>query len=309
MPSPADTNCGVRSDSEYGNRTRNHPITLTDQQALNQDNEPSVKEAPNTSMTAGPSVSVYQQTGDLNTKMYKLVNNKIIAESAHTLKLSNGRLLRKPGVAIKKSPASSKQVKKSLPKPPTPQDPRKKLAVKGTRQQSPQGRRFESENETESDEDDYQPLISRRTAGKPPTGVLPPVQHEYFDIGIRAMGLAVIVSEDAPKNERMASEKQDMEDAAKQMRGESSERLKERQKNQRRDRRTNQWKRRSKERWLLRCKRRVRLRENPAERRSERKRSVWCRIGAKNRMAVWTIRPHAGDEENVLQLLRWGSND
>ena len=183
MPSPADTNCGVRSDSEYGNRTRNRSITLTDQ--------PSVKEAANTSMTAGPSVLVYQQTGDRNTKMYKLVNTKIIAESAHTLKLSNGRLLRKSGVAIKKSPASSKQVKKSLPKPPTPQDLRKKLAVKGTRQQTPQVKRFEPENETESDEDDYQPLISRRTAGKPPTVTLLPVQPENFEIGIRAMGSAV----------------------------------------------------------------------------------------------------------------------
>ena len=54
MPNPADTNWGIRSDSENGNRTRNHPITLPDHQALNQEHEPSARVPAETIMTAGP---------------------------------------------------------------------------------------------------------------------------------------------------------------------------------------------------------------------------------------------------------------
>ena len=81
--------------------------------------------------------------------------------------MSNGHLLRKPGVAVKKSPATvSKQSRKNVPKPPTPQDLRKKLAAQGTNYPAVQGRRFEQTNDTDSDDEDYQPLITRRTATK-----------------------------------------------------------------------------------------------------------------------------------------------
>ena len=84
--------------------------------------------------------------------------------------MSNGYLLWKPGIAVKKSPATvSKQSRKIVPKPPTPQDLRKKLAAKGPNYPAVQGRRFEQTNDTDSDDEDYQPLITRRTA----TGKIP----------------------------------------------------------------------------------------------------------------------------------------
>ena len=170
IPSPADTNWGARSDSEYGNR-RKHPLLLTDQQAINQQDEPTARTM---GETAGPSllpsVSVYQRTGDKNAKRYRLLKNSIIAESKHTLTICNGHLLRKSGVAVKKSPATvSKQSRKNVPKPSTPQDLRKKLAAEGLNYPAVHGRRFEQTNDTHSDDEDYQPLITRRTA----TGKIP----------------------------------------------------------------------------------------------------------------------------------------
>ena len=103
MPSPADTNWGARLDTEYGNR-RNHPLLLTDQQAINQQDEPTAKTMDE---TVGSSVSVYQLTGDKNLKEHRMLKNSIVAESKHKLPMSNGHLLRKSGVAMKKSPATS----------------------------------------------------------------------------------------------------------------------------------------------------------------------------------------------------------
>ena len=119
---------------------------------------------------AGPLKSVYQRTGDKNTKRYRLLKNSIIAERKQTLTMSNGHLIRKSGVAVKKSPATaSKQSRKNVPKPPTPQDSLKKLAAKGPSYPAVQGRRFEQTNDTDSDDEDYQPLITQRTAtGKKP---------------------------------------------------------------------------------------------------------------------------------------------
>ena len=129
MPSPADTNCGVRLDSEHGNK-RNHLLLLTDQQSLNQDNEPSAGVTADPIETAGPSVSVFQRTGDENTKRYRLLKHQIIAESKHTLRMSYGHLPRKSGLAIKKTPAIAKNVRKQFPKPPMQQDLPKNLAAK-----------------------------------------------------------------------------------------------------------------------------------------------------------------------------------
>ena len=100
MPSTADTNWGARSDSEYGKRP-SHPLLLTDQQAINQQDEPMARTM---GKTAGPSVSVYQRTGDKNTKRYSLLKkNSIIGESKHALMMSNGHLLKKPRVAVNSS--------------------------------------------------------------------------------------------------------------------------------------------------------------------------------------------------------------
>ena len=100
--------------------------------------------------------------------------------------MSNGHLLRKSGLAIKKSPAKARNVRKLIPKPPTPQGLRKKLAAKGAKHDAPKGRRFEPNNETESD---HQPLITRRMAsGKLPAATMPPENREDAQIEIQPQG-------------------------------------------------------------------------------------------------------------------------
>ena len=96
-----------------------------------------------------------------------------MAESTHTVKMSNGSLIRKTVVAIQKSNTPRKRVAEGLPKPPTPAMLRKKLAestklaaTSGTirKRNSKQGRQIESEDsETDSD---GQLLASKRVMGK-----------------------------------------------------------------------------------------------------------------------------------------------
>ena len=67
-----------------------------------------------------------------------------------------------------------------MPKPPTPMELGRKLSCGVSRT----GRRFEPAKKTESDEDDYQPLLSRRMADKIPTLTLPPVEPESLEAGV-----------------------------------------------------------------------------------------------------------------------------
>ena len=79
----------------------------------------------------------------------------------HTGKMSNGSLLRKSGVAVRKSNTPKKRVAEGLPKSPTPAKLLKKLAestklaATSGKENSKQGRQIESESNS-----DGQPLAS-----------------------------------------------------------------------------------------------------------------------------------------------------
>ena len=99
-PHPADRTWGVRLDSEYGARIRNHPLRLTDSQANNKGNDSMARFTEKSSKEAGLSGMVFQTTTEQNLGKYILHKTIILVESAHTLKMSNGGLIRKSGVAI-----------------------------------------------------------------------------------------------------------------------------------------------------------------------------------------------------------------
>ena len=104
MPNPADTNWRVRSDSQYvGKTAQNHPLKLTDDQAISQADLPTAISYQGPSFEACPSRMVFQRTVIRSVNRYKLGNTKIVAESAHTVQISIGSMLRKSGVAIRKS--------------------------------------------------------------------------------------------------------------------------------------------------------------------------------------------------------------
>ena len=128
MPKTADTNWGVKSDTKYAGKTQNDPLTLSKAQALNQANEPTAHSFQGQSSKACPSGMVLQRTGNRNLIRYKQLKTKIEAESTHAVKLSNGCLLRKSGVAARKSNTPKKRLAVGRPKPRTPAGLRKKLA-------------------------------------------------------------------------------------------------------------------------------------------------------------------------------------
>ena len=177
MPHPADTNWGVRSDLDYDIKNRTHARRLTVDQAGNQDDEPSIRKSSNPAGQPGPSGSLFQRTGNKNLKRYRPVHSKIRSESAHTLTLDNGVVLRKSGVATKpiskkKSRTAAKSVlpvpvieankratQTTLP-PPTPRDVKERWTKRtAEKNRKRTGRRFE-ENYSESEDSEDLPIIS-----------------------------------------------------------------------------------------------------------------------------------------------------
>ena len=65
MPKQADTDWGMRSDNEYGGYARrNHPLILTQRQALSQADEPTATSFQGQGGNeAGPFRTVYQRSG------------------------------------------------------------------------------------------------------------------------------------------------------------------------------------------------------------------------------------------------------
>ena len=101
MPEPMDTNWGVRSDTDYDRKNRRHSLKLAEDQAANQDDEPGIVRAPNDPAEVPPAV-VKQKTGERNTNRYRPLKSSIVNQSEHTIKMSNGAVLRKSGVELKK---------------------------------------------------------------------------------------------------------------------------------------------------------------------------------------------------------------
>ena len=180
MPHPADTNWSVRSDLAYDINNRTHARRLTEDQSVNQHDEPSILKTVNSSGQPGPSGLLFQRTGNRNLKRYKQLHSKVRFESTHTLTLDNGVVLRKSGVATKPKPKKSKVAAKSvlpvpssevkkraahpeLP-PPTPREVKKRSTKRIVNKQRERiGRRFENSGSESEDSEDL-PIISVKRA-------------------------------------------------------------------------------------------------------------------------------------------------
>ena len=119
MPEPMDTNWRVQSDTEYDVNNRRHPMRLVDDRIANQDNEPGIVRALDEPASIPP-VVVMQRTGEQNLNRYKPLKSSIINQSEHTIKMSNGAVLRKAGVALKWTTIQKKRAPGQIAAPPTP---------------------------------------------------------------------------------------------------------------------------------------------------------------------------------------------
>ena len=77
-------------------------MKLAEDQAANQDDEPGIVRAQNEPAEVPPAI-VMQKTGERNMTRYKPLKSSIFNQSDHTIKMSNGAVLRKSGVALKKA--------------------------------------------------------------------------------------------------------------------------------------------------------------------------------------------------------------
>ena len=123
VPNPPDPNWGVRSDLAYDRKHRSHARKLTNAQTETLDEEPSIMKSADKSGQPGPSGLLFQRIRNQNLKKYKQFHSKVKAESAHSLSLNDGVVLRKSGVAMK---PKSKKPKAALPQailpPPFPRE-------------------------------------------------------------------------------------------------------------------------------------------------------------------------------------------
>ena len=151
MPENMDTNWGVRSDTVYDQKNRRHPLKLAEDQAANQDDEPGIVRAPNDPVEIKPAV-VMQKTDDQNMNRYRPLKSNIVDQTEHTIKMSNGAVLRKSGVALRKT---------KLPKKRAPGQ------IMGKRSRF-QNLKFAEDSESESE--DHLPLSTTKQVGKQTSG-------------------------------------------------------------------------------------------------------------------------------------------
>ena len=78
-------------------------MRLTNDGVANQDNEPGIVRTTDAPPTAMPPAVVMQRTGERNLNRYKPLKSSIINQIEHTIKMSNGAVLRKSGVALKRA--------------------------------------------------------------------------------------------------------------------------------------------------------------------------------------------------------------
>ena len=122
-------------------------------------------------------VVVMQRTGERNLNRYKPLKTSIINQSEHAVKMRNGAVLRKSGVALKRTAIHKKRAPCKLAAPPTPWDLTRKLLAnqpsrsKGTTgtYQRAVGKRSkfqirDNAEDSESNEEDYLPLATTRQA-------------------------------------------------------------------------------------------------------------------------------------------------
>ena len=123
---------------------------------------------PTKTMNRQPSGLLFQRTGNRNLKRDKQLHSKVKAESAHTLTLNNGVVLRKSGVATKAKPKKSKAGSQSILLPPTPREVRERATktIAPEKQRKKSGRRFEISG-SESEDSDNLPIILVKRAKQP----------------------------------------------------------------------------------------------------------------------------------------------
>ena len=120
---------------------------------------------------------VMQRTGEQNLNRYKPLKSSIINQSEHTIKMSNGAVLRKSGLALKRTTIQKKRAPGQIAAPPTPwvlkrnllaNQPSTSKGTAGTYQRIV-GKlsKLQIRNnveDSESDEDDCLPLATTRQA-------------------------------------------------------------------------------------------------------------------------------------------------
>ena len=168
LPHPADTNWAARSDIAYDINHRSHARRQTHEQSANHDVEPSILISAGHSGQPGPSGLLFQRTGNRNLKRYRQLHSKVKAESAHTLTLNNGVVLRKSGVATKAKPKKSKAGSKSISPSPTPREVKERATkrIAPEKQRKKSGRQFENSG-CESEDSDNLPIISVKRTKQP----------------------------------------------------------------------------------------------------------------------------------------------
>ena len=131
-----------------------------------------------------PPAVVMQRTRERNINRYRPLNSDIVNQSKHTIEMSNGAVLRKSGVALKKAKVPKKRAPGQTAAPPTPWDLKRKLLTRGNQPSSSKGTRgtfhstmgkksriqnLEIAEDSDSDAKDHLPLITSKQA-KPTSG-------------------------------------------------------------------------------------------------------------------------------------------
>ena len=131
-----------------------------------------------------PPAVVMQRTGERNINRYRPLNSDLVNQSEHTIEMSNGAVLRKSGVALKKAKILKKRAPGQIAAPPTPWDLERKLLTSSSQPSSSKGTRgtfhstvgkksrfqnLEIVEDSELDAEDHSPLIKMKQA-KPTSG-------------------------------------------------------------------------------------------------------------------------------------------
>ena len=125
-----------------------------------------------------------QKTGERNMNRYGPLKSNIVNQSEHTIEMSNGAVLRKSGVALKKAKVLKKREPGQIAAPPTPWDLKRKLLTSNSQPSSSKGtsgtfhntagkrsrfQNLEIVEDSESDAEDHLPLITTKQV-KPTSG-------------------------------------------------------------------------------------------------------------------------------------------
>ena len=140
---------------------------------LNNEVEPEIGRSAESPAATAPPKIVMQRTGDKNLNRYRPLTSKIVNETEHTIKMSNGAVLINSGVAFRKITTPKKRAPGAVRAPPTPHEVKRKMMTtqpsssRGT-QSSSKGtlskrrRNTEGDDYSDSDEDDDLSLTAKR---------------------------------------------------------------------------------------------------------------------------------------------------